>query len=116
MAAWVAGFDILYSLQDQDFDTGEGLHSIPQALGTRGALFASAALHVVTAGCLVAVGALLGRGIPYFVGVAIVSLLLAYQHAIVKPTDLSRINEAFFDLNGYVSVAFFACTLLDSLV
>jgi 4-hydroxybenzoate polyprenyltransferase len=113
VAAWVGGFDVLYSLQDQGFDRNAGLHSIPVRLGTVGALWVSALLHVATAGCLVAVGVLLGRGAAYFVGVALVSALLVYEHAIVKPSDLSRIDKAFFDLNGYVSVGFFACVLVD---
>jgi 4-hydroxybenzoate polyprenyltransferase len=113
VAAWVGGFDVLYSLQDQGFDHDKGLHSIPVKLGTAGALWASALLHVLTAACLTAVGVLLGRGAAYFAGVALVVVLLAYEHAIVKPSDLSRIDKAFFDLNGYVSVGFFACVLLD---
>jgi 4-hydroxybenzoate polyprenyltransferase len=76
----------------------------------------SALLHVVTVACLTAVGLSLGRGAAYFAGVAIVALLLAYEHALVKPGDLSKINKAFFDLNGYVSVGFLACTLLDHII
>jgi 4-hydroxybenzoate polyprenyltransferase len=113
VAAWVGGFDVLYSLQDQGFDRKAGLHSIPVRLGIVGALWVSALAHVVTSACLLAVGVLLGRGVAYFVGVALVSALLVYEHAIVKPGDLSRIDKAFFDLNGYVSVAFFACVLVD---
>ena len=113
VAAWVGGFDVLYSLQDQGFDRASGLHSIPVRLGTVGALWASGLLHVVTVACLAAVGVLLGRGVAYFVGVGVVAALLVYEHAIVKPGDLSRIDKAFFDLNGYVSVGFFACVLLD---
>jgi 4-hydroxybenzoate polyprenyltransferase len=113
VAAWVGGFDVLYSLQDQSFDRNAGLHSIPVRLGIVGALWVSALAHVVTSACLLAVGVLLGRGVAYFVGVALVSALLVYEHAIVKPGDLSRIDKAFFDLNGYVSVAFFACVLVD---
>ena len=113
VAAWVGGFDVLYSLQDQGFDKTKGLHSIPVRLGIVGALWTSALLHVLTAGCLAAVGVLLGRGTAYFAGVALVSALLVYEHAIVRPGDLSRIDKAFFDLNGYVSVGFFACVLLD---
>ncbi len=113
VAAWVGGFDVLYSLQDQGFDRKAGLHSIPVRLGIVGALWVSALAHVVTAACLLAVGVLLGRGAAYFAGVAVVSALLVYEHAIVKPGDLSRIDKAFFDLNGYVSVAFFACVLVD---
>lgn len=113
VAAWVGGFDILYALQDQGFDRAAGLHSIPARLGTVGALWASALLHVLTAACLVGVGWSLGRGAAYFVGCAIVTAILVYEHAIVRPSDLSRIDKAFFDLNGYVSVAFFLCVLVD---
>jgi len=113
VGAWVAGFDILYSLQDQGFDATRGLHSIPVALGIKGALVVSALLHVVTVACLTYVGVLLGRGSGYFVGVALVGLLLTYEHAIVRPSDLSRINKAFLDINGYVSVLFFVCVLVD---
>jgi 4-hydroxybenzoate polyprenyltransferase len=116
VGAWVAGFDILYSLQDQGFDAQRGLHSVPVALGVVRSLVVSALLHVGTIGCLAYVGVLLQRGPAYFVGVALVALLLAYEHAIVKPSDLSRINKAFFDINGYVSVAFFACVLADQLL
>jgi 4-hydroxybenzoate polyprenyltransferase len=116
VGAWVAGFDILYSLQDQGFDSNRGLHSAPVALGIVGSLVVSALLHVLTVGCLAYVGVLLGRGATYFVGVGLIGLLLTYEHAIVKPSDLSRINKAFFDINGYVSVAFFACVLADQLL
>jgi 4-hydroxybenzoate polyprenyltransferase len=116
VAAWVAGFDVLYSLQDRDFDRGAQLHSIPTALGIRGALWLSAALHVVTVACLIAVGALLERGPSYYVGVALVGALLVVEHALVKPSDLSKINKAFFDVNGYVSVLFFACVAVDQLL
>ena len=70
----------------------------------------------MTVGCLVAAGVVLGRGVAYMVGAGLVAALLAYEHAIVRPSDLSRINRAFFDINGYVSVAFFACVLLDELL
>jgi 4-hydroxybenzoate polyprenyltransferase len=116
VGAWVAGFDILYSLQDQGFDSDRGLHSAPVALGIVGSLVVSALLHVLTVGCLAYVGVLLGRGAAYFVGVGLIGLLLTYEHAIVKPSDLSRINKAFFDINGYVSVAFFVCVLADQLL
>lgn len=106
VATWVAGFDIIYSCQDADFDAGEGLHSVPAALGVKGALVVSALLHVVTMGCLVALGPVAQLGPAYWVGVVAIGAVLAYEHAIVRPTDLSRINKAFFDLNGYVSVAF----------
>ena len=113
VATWVGGFDIFYSLQDQDFDRDHSLHSIPVALGVKGALWASGLLHVATVACLLTAGLLLGRGMGYLAGVALVAAILVYEHAIVKPSDLSRINMAFFDLNGYVSVGFFACVLVD---
>jgi 4-hydroxybenzoate polyprenyltransferase len=114
VASWVAGFDVLYSLQDQGFDARENLHSIPVWFGIKGALVVSALLHVATVGCLLGVGLTLARGAAYFGGVALVAGLLAYEHAIVRPSDLSRVNKAFFDLNGYVSLGFFVCVMLDA--
>jgi 4-hydroxybenzoate polyprenyltransferase len=116
VATWVAGFDILYSLQDETFDQQEKLFSIPTALGTRGALIASALLHVLTVACFVGVGLVLGRGVAYMVGVAIIAALLVVEHSLVRPSDLSKLNRAFFDLNGYVSVAFLICVGVDQLL
>ncbi|HET6333384.1 MAG TPA: UbiA-like polyprenyltransferase [Polyangiales bacterium] len=116
VAAWVAGFDVLYSLQDVDFDRNSKLHSIPTALGIRGSLWLSGALHVVTVACLTAVGLQLGRGVAYYVGVLLVAALLIAEHAMVRPSDLSKVNKAFFDVNGYVSVLFFACVGIDQLL
>jgi 4-hydroxybenzoate polyprenyltransferase len=109
---WVAGFDILYSLQDEEFDRGQGLRSIPVALGQVGALWVSGGLHVGTVALLAALPALVPLGIAYWVGWALITGVLAYEHALVKPGDLSRIDKAFFDLNGYVSLVFFAAVLL----
>jgi 4-hydroxybenzoate polyprenyltransferase len=116
VATWVAGFDILYSLQDESFDRKAGLYSIPSRLGTVGALWVSALLHVLTAGFLVGVGVLLARGTAYYVGCALIAAILAYEHSLVKPGDLSKIDKAFFDLNGYVSLGFFACVLVDHMI
>lgn len=116
VASWVAGFDILYALQDRDFDRAHALHSLPAKLGIAPALWLSGALHVVTVAGLLGVGALLERGTAYWGGVTLVAGLLAYEHWLVRPNDLSRINRAFFDLNGYVSLAFFGCVLLDQLL
>jgi 4-hydroxybenzoate polyprenyltransferase len=113
---WVAGFDVLYSLQDQLFDRERGLHSIPARFGTFGAVVISAGLHVVTVLALVACGIGLGRGAAFFAGVAVVAGLLIYEHTLVGPGRLERINRAFFDINGYVSCAFFALTLADALL
>jgi 4-hydroxybenzoate polyprenyltransferase len=112
---WIAGFDILYALADRDFDRGAGLHSIPARFGVTGALVLSALLHLVTVSALLALASFAHLGAPYLVGVAVVIALLAYEHAIVRPSDLSRLNVAFFNLNGYVSVAFFLATLVDTL-
>lgn len=116
VACWVAGFDILYSLQDREFDGEQKLHSIPVALGVTGALWVSGLLHIGTVVCLAAAGMTLERGPAYLVGVGVVALLLTYEHAILRPTDLSRINKAFFDINGYVSVAFLAFVGIDQLL
>ena len=117
VGCWIAGFDILYALADRDFDRASGLHSIPARLGVTGSLVVSALLHAVTVGGAVrARAAPPASGVPYVVGVAVVTALLVYEHAIVRPGDLSRLNIAFFNLNGYVSVAFFVATLADVLL
>jgi 4-hydroxybenzoate polyprenyltransferase len=115
VACWIAGFDVLYALSDRDFDRATGLHSIPARLGVPGALAASALLHLVTIAALYALAPVAHLGLPYIFGVALVTALLVYEHAIVRPSDLSRLDVAFFTLNGYVSVAFFAATLVDVL-
>jgi 4-hydroxybenzoate polyprenyltransferase len=116
VASWVAGFDVLYALQDRDFDSSAQLRSMPVALGVRGAIVASALLHVLTVACFAGVGVVLGRGMAYYAGVVIVAGLLLVEHAMVRPNDLSKLNRAFFDMNGYVSVAFFICVGLDQLI
>jgi len=108
VGTWVAGFDIIYSCQDAGFDRERGLHSVPAVLGLKGALAVSVLLHVVTVACLLALPSLVPLGAAYYVGVAVIAAVLAYEHWIVRPDDLSRIDKAFFDLNGYVSLAFFA--------
>jgi 4-hydroxybenzoate polyprenyltransferase len=109
---WVAGFDILYSCQDVAFDRQRGLHSIPAALGIRGALRVSALLHLLTVGALVALPAVAPLGGVYWLGVATITGVLVYEHQIVTENDLSRINKAFFDLNGYVSILFLVFVVL----
>jgi len=111
---WVGGFDVLYSLQDERFDREHGLRSIPARFGTFGAVVISAALHVVTLASLVACGLWLGRGAAFFAGTALVALLLLYEHALVGRGNLAKIDRAFFDINGYLSCAFFALTALDA--
>ncbi len=116
VGAWIAGFDILYALADRDFDRTAGLHSIPARFGVTGALAISALCHLVTAGALVTLWSVAHLGVPYLTGVVVVIALLIYEHAIVRPNDLSRLDVAFFNLNGYVSIAFFVAALVDTLV
>ncbi len=116
VASWVAGFDVIYSLQDEGFDRDRGLHSIPVRFGTRGALILSALLHVVTVGALVALHLHAGLGLWHALGIGLIGVILVYEHWIVRPGDLSRVNKAFFDLNGYVSMAYLACVLIDRLL
>lgn len=116
VATWVAGFDVIYSLQDHEFDRAAQLHSIPVALGVRGALIVSALLHLATAAALIALHLVAGLGWPHLVGVAAVVAILIYEHWLVRPGDLSRIDKAFFDLNGYISIAYFVALLGDVLL
>lgn len=112
VATWVAGFDILYSLQDEDFDRSQNLHSIPSRLGQVGAMVLSAVLHVITVGLLAALPSLVSLHWPYWVGFALITGVLLYEHYLVRPGDLSKIDKAFFDLNGYVSLLFFVAVFL----
>lgn len=109
---WVTGFDIIYALQDVDFDRSQHLYSIPAALGVRGALWVSVLLHVVTAAMVAVVGVGLGGGILYGVGATIFLALLVYQHLIVRPDDLSRIGAMFGITNGVASVAYAVFVIL----
>jgi 4-hydroxybenzoate polyprenyltransferase len=115
---WVAGFDTLYALQDETFDRASGLHSIPARFGTRGALWISALLHLAMLAALVAVPAVYPPpllGPIFWIGVAGCALFLGYQHAVVRPGDLSRLNAAFFTANGLLSIWLFACVAGDVL-
>jgi len=104
---WTAGFDVIYSCQDYDFDCREGLWSVPRAMGIANALRLARILHVLMIVCLVALVYSLHLGALALAGVAAIMALLIYEHSLVKPTDLSRVNAAFFTMNGYVSVLFF---------
>lgn len=114
--AWVAGFDVIYACQDLVFDRAAGLHSIPARLGVRRSLHVSRLLHGVAVVLLAVVGRYAGLGALYGVGVAVVSLLLLYEHRLVRADDLSRLDVAFFTMNGIISVVYFAFTLADLLV
>jgi len=113
---WLAGFDIIYSLQDRDFDRSHGLYSIPVRFGVAGALRLSSFFHFLTVACLAAVGLTAEMGFVYWVGFLAVAATLVWEHRIVTPTDLSRINRAFFDLNAYVSLGYFLATLVDIVI
>jgi 4-hydroxybenzoate polyprenyltransferase len=113
VASWLQGFDVLYSLQDEQFDRDAGLHSIPARFGTRRALVLSAAAHVVTVVALAGCGAALHRGGAFAAGVVTVACLLVFEHALVRRRGLAAIDKAFFDVNAWVSVAFFAWVALD---
>ena len=113
---WVAGFDVLYALQDVAFDRETGLHSIPAALGEKRALTVARVLQVGTVAALAAVGSAVGAGALYWVGVAVVAGLLLFEHSLVRADDLSRLDAAFFAMNGIISVTFFGFVLAERLV
>jgi 4-hydroxybenzoate polyprenyltransferase len=111
VALWIGGFDLIYACQDVDFDRRFRLHSVPARFGIAAALRASAVAHVLTVLVLALVGAMLGLGLLYWAGLAVSSALLAYEHYLVRPDDLSKLSVAFFNVNGYVAVIVFAFTV-----
>ncbi len=113
VVAWGAGFDIIYALQDLEHDEEEGLFSMPKVIGVDKALVVSSALHFVAFALLVSLRFILPLGEIYTAGLAIIGLILIYQHRIVKPDDLSKLNVAFFNMNAYLSVGLFLFTLVD---
>lgn len=110
---WISGFDLIYAIQDIEFDRREGLHAVPARYGVGAALRLSALLHVLTTLLLFGLAPLAGLGPIYLLGAAASAVLLAYEHAIVTPRDLSRLNTAFFNVNGVISLTLFAATALD---
>jgi len=113
---WTAGFDIIYACQDFDFDRKSRLHSIPARFGIRRALWLSTVFHVITVSVLIGLSLLPNLGALYLTGVGVVTLILVYEHAIVKVNDLSRVNVAFFTLNGLVSVVLMMLSAADLLL
>jgi 4-hydroxybenzoate polyprenyltransferase len=103
---WVAGFDVLYACQDIDFDKQVGLYSIPKKFGVPRALLVARAMHLVMAALLAWLASSFQLAWPAWAGIGVVAALLAYEHSLVRPNDLSRINAAFFTVNGYISVLF----------
>jgi len=113
---WLAGFDILYALQDVEFDRRYGLFSIPRKYGVPKALLISRSFHLITFLMLLMNGIIFDLGIFYYVGMFLVGGLLLYEHSLVKKDDLSRLDIAFFNMNGYISLAVFFFTVIDLLV
>ncbi|MGC9140983.1 MAG: UbiA-like polyprenyltransferase [Caldimicrobium sp.] len=114
MGFWVSGFDILYSLQDYEFDLKMGLKSIPVRFGIKGALRMARLFHLITFLALFCLG-LLSKELDwiYFLGLFLISLFLVYEHSLIREKDLSKINKAFFTVNGFISIIFFIIILLD---
>ncbi|HKK01001.1 MAG TPA: UbiA-like polyprenyltransferase [Desulfuromonadales bacterium] len=112
---WVAGFDIFYALQDLEFDREKGLHSIPARLGVERSLKLVRIFHVLMVALLLLIPLGVKLGWIYLAGVAVVAAFLVYEHRLVKPDDLSRLDAAFFSMNGYISVTIFLFTLIDAL-
>ena len=116
VSSWTAGFDILYSLQDEEFDRAEQLHSVPVMFGRRTSLAIARALHVITIVALAAVGTAVPVGWLYAAGVCVAAALLLYEHSLVRGDDLSRLDAAFFTMNGVISLTFFGFVLAERLV
>ena len=113
VAMWISGFDVFYACQDIDFDREHGVHSIPQRFGVVAGFWAARVMHLLTSLALLGVGLWLGLGWPYYLGWAVATGLLIYEHRIISPTDLSRMNLAFFKVNGYISIIVFGFALLS---
>ena len=120
VTTWGGGFDVLYALQDAEFDRGQGLYSLPSTLGERRALLFARVLHALTIVCLGLVGvatfAVEPGGSYYALGVAVAAVLLVYEHSLVKHDDFSRLDAAFFTMNGVISIVFFGCVLVERIV
>ena len=112
---WLLGFDILYALQDIEFDEKAGLHSIPRRFGIRRALWISRTAHAITMAALFWLSTLLSLGWYYLAGICIALCLIIYEHSLIKESDLSKLDLAFFNMNGYISVTIFVFTFLDVL-
>lgn len=110
---WVSGFDILYALQDIDYDRSAGLHSIPVSLGINGSLWLARLFHLITAGLLVWLISMLGLGIWFQLGGGAMTAMLLYEHWLLRNGDLSKLNAAFFTMNGYISLTFLAATAAE---
>ncbi|MEU8045383.1 menaquinone biosynthesis prenyltransferase MqnP [Micromonospora echinofusca] len=113
---WIGGFDLIYACQDAEVDRQIGVHSVPARYGLRFALHASTVAHVVTFALFIWFGALIGFGWLWWIGLGLTALAFGYQHLVVSPTDLSKVNRAFFTANGFVGIALFVFALLDLVI
>lgn len=113
---WVAGFDILYALQDLEFDRSAGLHSIPVALGVEGSLWAARMFHVVMLGLLLGLFVNLGLGVFFLIGILVTAGMLLYEHWLLRDGNLGKLDAAFFNMNGYISVVILISTAAEVLV
>ncbi|MBD3008044.1 menaquinone biosynthesis prenyltransferase MqnP [Streptomyces sp. 5-10] len=113
---WIGGFDLIYACQDVAADRAHGVRSVPARFGIAGALYGARVCHVVTTALLVWYALATDAGAFFWVGLAIVAAAFAYEHTIVRPGDLSRLNRAFFTVNGFIGIALFCCALLDLVV
>ena len=116
VATWVGGFDILYALQDVSFDRENGLYSVPSTFGEANALGIARILHFTTVVALAVAGLGAGAGVVYFAGVAVAGLLLLYEHSLVKANDFSRLDAAFFTMNGVISIVFLGFVFMERLL
>jgi 4-hydroxybenzoate polyprenyltransferase len=113
---WVAGFDVLYGLQDIDFDKTYKLYSIPGRFGINKSLWLARILHLATIALLLSLIPIFHLTFPYILGIFVASVLMLYEHSLVKPHDLSKLDIAFFNMNGYISITIFVFTLINYLV
>lgn len=111
VTTWIGGFDLIYACQDVKYDRQERLHSFPALFGIQASLWLSVASHMVTAGLLIWLGLFMGLGWPYWLGLLVSCALLGWEHWLVRPDDLSKIDVAFFNLNSYISLTLFAAIL-----
>jgi 4-hydroxybenzoate polyprenyltransferase len=113
---WIGGFDLIYACQDTEVDREIGVHSVPARYGVSFALRLSTVVHLVTFGLFVWFGILVGLGWPWWIGLAVTAAAFSYEHAIVRPGDLSRVNRAFFTANWFVGIALFVFAIVDLVV
>ncbi|MFE7774409.1 menaquinone biosynthesis prenyltransferase MqnP [Streptomyces sp. NPDC057445] len=116
VGVWIGGFDLIFACQDVEADRAHGVMSVPARFGIPAALWGARACHAVTMGLLVWYVLAIGAGVFFWVGLVIVAGAFLYEHTIVRPHDLSRLNRAFFTVNGFIGIALFVCALLDLVV